>query len=58
MAYEVSIVRRDSYDDSKVRAAVEESLKLPGGPGSVVKKGDRALIKLEKCLAPLALSVR
>jgi uncharacterized protein (DUF362 family)/Pyruvate/2-oxoacid:ferredoxin oxidoreductase delta subunit len=46
MAYEVSVVRCDSYDESKVRAAVEESLKPLGGLGSVVKKGDRVLIKL------------
>lgn len=46
MAHEVSIVRCDTYDESKVRAAVEASLKPLGGLGSVVKKGDRVLIKL------------
>ncbi len=46
MAYEVSVVRCDSYDESQVRAAVEESLKPLGGLGSVVKKGDKVLIKL------------
>ncbi|HEY3273492.1 MAG TPA: DUF362 domain-containing protein [Methanocella sp.] len=46
MAYEVSVVRCESYDESKVRAAVEESLKPLGGLSSVVKKGDRVLIKL------------
>jgi uncharacterized protein (DUF362 family)/NAD-dependent dihydropyrimidine dehydrogenase PreA subunit len=46
MAYEVSIVRCDTYDESKLRAAVEENLKPLGGMGSVVKKGDRVLIKL------------
>ena len=46
MAYEVSVVRCDSYDESKLRAAVEESLKPLGGLGSVVGKGDKVLIKL------------
>lgn len=46
MAYEVSVVKCDSYDESPVRAAVEESLKPLGGLGSVVKKGDKVLIKL------------
>ncbi|HUL61535.1 MAG TPA: DUF362 domain-containing protein, partial [Methanocella sp.] len=34
------------YDDREVRAAVERSLAPLGGLGSVVKKGDRVLIKL------------
>ena len=46
MEYEVSVVRCDSYDDARIRAAVEESLKPLGGLGSIVKKGDRVLIKL------------
>jgi uncharacterized protein (DUF362 family)/Pyruvate/2-oxoacid:ferredoxin oxidoreductase delta subunit len=46
MAYEVSLVKCDSYDESRVMAAVEESLKPLGGLSSVVKKGDRVLIKL------------
>ncbi len=41
MAYEVSVVKCDSYDESRVRAAVEESLKPLAGLGSVVKKGDK-----------------
>jgi uncharacterized protein (DUF362 family)/Pyruvate/2-oxoacid:ferredoxin oxidoreductase delta subunit len=46
MTYEVSVVRCDSYEESKVRAAVVESLKPLGGLGGTVKKGDRVLIKL------------
>jgi uncharacterized protein (DUF362 family) len=46
MAYEVSVVKCDSYDESLVGAAVGESLKPLGGLNSVVKKGDRGLIKL------------
>jgi uncharacterized protein (DUF362 family)/NAD-dependent dihydropyrimidine dehydrogenase PreA subunit len=46
MAYEVSIVQCDSYDETLVRKAVEDSLAPLGGLGSVVKKGDRVLIKL------------
>lgn len=46
MQYEVSIARCGSYDDAEVRKAIEESLKPLGGMGSVVKKGDRVLIKL------------
>jgi len=44
--YEVSIVKCDSYDEAQVRKAVEASLAPLGGSGSVVKKGDRVLIKL------------
>jgi uncharacterized protein (DUF362 family)/NAD-dependent dihydropyrimidine dehydrogenase PreA subunit len=46
MAYEVSIIKCDSYDDMLVRKSVEASLAPLGGLGSVVKKGDRVLIKL------------
>lgn len=46
MAYEVSIARCGTYDENMVRAAVEESLRPLGGLGSVVKKGDRVLVKL------------
>ncbi|OPY27941.1 MAG: F(420)H(2) dehydrogenase subunit I [Methanocella sp. PtaU1.Bin125] len=46
MAYEVSIIRCGTYDDDRLRAAVEASLKPLGGLSSVVKKGDRVLIKL------------
>lgn len=46
MTYEVSVSRCDVYDESKVKAAVEVSLKPLGGLGSVVKKGDKVLIKL------------
>ncbi len=46
MSYEVSIVKCDSYDETLVRKAVEASLAPLGGMGSVVKKGDRVLIKL------------
>lgn len=46
MAYEVSIVKCDSYDDEKVRNAVESSLAPLGGFESVIKDGDRVLIKL------------
>ncbi len=46
MAYEVSLVKCDSYDDAQVRKAVEESLAPLGGLGGVVKKGGRVLIKL------------
>jgi uncharacterized protein (DUF362 family)/NAD-dependent dihydropyrimidine dehydrogenase PreA subunit len=46
MSYEVSIVKCDSYDEAQVRKAVKESLAPLGGLGSVVKKGDRVLIKL------------
>lgn len=46
MAYEVTIARCDSYDDTLVKKSIEESLAPLGGLGSVVKKGDRVLIKL------------
>ena len=46
MSYEVSIVKCDSYDEAEVRKAIEASLAPIGGLGSVVKKGDRVLIKL------------
>jgi uncharacterized protein (DUF362 family)/Pyruvate/2-oxoacid:ferredoxin oxidoreductase delta subunit len=46
MPYEVSVVKCSSYDDAAVRTAVDESLMFLGGLGSVVKKGDRVLIKL------------
>jgi uncharacterized protein (DUF362 family)/NAD-dependent dihydropyrimidine dehydrogenase PreA subunit len=46
MAYEVSIVKCDSYNDEKVRNAVESSLAPLGGLKSVIKEGDRVLIKL------------
>lgn len=46
MVYEVSIVKCDSYDEVLVRKAVEASLEPLGGLKSIVKKGDRVLIKL------------
>ena len=46
MAYEVSIIKCDSYDDEKVRNAVESSLAQLGGLESIIKEGDRVLIKL------------
>lgn len=46
MPYEVSVARCDSYDEAKVRKAVEESLVPLGGLNSVARKGDRVLIKL------------
>ena len=46
MAYEVSIIKCDSYDDEKVRNAVESSLAPLGGLESIIKEGDRVLIKL------------
>ena len=46
MPYEVSIHRCDSYDDPKVRKAVEASLAPLGRLESVVKATDRVLIKL------------
>lgn len=46
MAYEVSVSKCEDYENYKVRAAIEESLKPLGGLQSVVKKGDRVLIKL------------
>lgn len=46
MAYEVTIARCDSYDDTLVKKSITESLAPLGGLGSIVKKGDRVLIKL------------
>ncbi|WP_424357249.1 DUF362 domain-containing protein [Methanocella sp. MCL-LM] len=46
MTYEVSVKKCEDYEDEKVRAAIEESLKPLGGLESVVKKGDRVLLKL------------
>lgn len=46
MAYEVSTVKCDSYDDEKIRNAVESSLAPLGGLESIIKEGDRVLIKL------------
>ncbi|WP_174591788.1 DUF362 domain-containing protein [Methanocella conradii] len=46
MSYEVSVVKCETYDEAEVRKAVEEGLAPLGGLGSVVKKGDRVLIKL------------
>ncbi|HEY3421880.1 MAG TPA: DUF362 domain-containing protein, partial [Methanocellaceae archaeon] len=46
MTFEVSIIKCDSYDENTVAKAVKASLEPLGGLGSVVKKGDRVLIKL------------
>ncbi|CAJ35216.1 DUF362 domain-containing protein [Methanocella arvoryzae] len=46
MACEVSVIKCEEYDEVKVRAAIEESLRPLGGLESVVKKGDRVLLKL------------
>jgi len=46
MAYEVSVIKCDSYDDTKVRKAVEASLFPLGGLRNVIDGADRVLIKL------------
>ncbi len=46
MTFEVSIIKCGSYDENTVRTAIEASLEPLGGLQSVVKKGDRVLIKL------------
>jgi uncharacterized protein (DUF362 family)/NAD-dependent dihydropyrimidine dehydrogenase PreA subunit len=46
MAYEVSIVKCGSYEDEELRKAISESLYHFGGMESIVKKGDKVLIKL------------
>jgi uncharacterized protein (DUF362 family)/Pyruvate/2-oxoacid:ferredoxin oxidoreductase delta subunit len=51
MAYEVSIIKCDSYDADKIRTSVEASLAPLGGLESVVKNGDRVLIKLNLSVA-------
>lgn len=45
MAYEVSIIKCGSYDEHEVEVAVQKSLLPLGGIGSVVKAGDRVLVK-------------
>ncbi len=46
MTYEVSITKCDSYELEKVRTSVTSSLAPIGGLKSVVKAGDRVLVKL------------
>lgn len=46
MTYEVSVIKCEDYEDARVRAAIEDSLRPLGGLESVVKKGDRVLLKL------------
>ncbi len=46
MTYAVSIVKCDTYDEERVRNAVESSLTPLGGLKNAVKEGDRVLIKL------------
>ncbi|MCD1293406.1 hypothetical protein CUJ83_00135 [Methanocella sp. CWC-04] len=46
MPFEVSVIKCDTYEEEKLTAAVKDSLAPLGGLESVVKKGDRVLIKL------------
>ncbi|OIN97535.1 hypothetical protein AUJ66_02895 [Candidatus Desantisbacteria bacterium CG1_02_38_46] len=41
----VSIIRCDDYDYKKLRNALEESLKLIGGLESIMRQGDKVLLK-------------
>jgi uncharacterized protein (DUF362 family)/NAD-dependent dihydropyrimidine dehydrogenase PreA subunit len=53
MSYQVSIEKCGSYDDHKVRKAVEACLAPLGGLESVVSDGDRVLVKLNLLSAKL-----
>jgi uncharacterized protein (DUF362 family)/NAD-dependent dihydropyrimidine dehydrogenase PreA subunit len=46
MTYEVSISKCDSYEDEKVKNALEATLAPLGGLASVVNEGDSVIIKL------------
>jgi uncharacterized protein (DUF362 family) len=42
----ISIVKCDTYDIERVRAAVRQSIDLLGGIGAFISPGDRVLLKV------------
>ena len=46
MQIQVSLVKCDNYEQSRVNVAIAEALDLLGGIGQYVKPGDRALLKV------------